>query len=185
MSRVTASVETPALTSDDDKHIGHGQAHNIDDKDMPISDGLVKEIHHISMDNIPPEVRAVVPIVDDPEESCETFRSYFLGSIVTIVGTGLNCWFGARQPGIYLSPLLAQFVVHPIGMAMAKFLPRQHFHLGGHSFTFNPGPWTVKEHTIVTMMATVSFPTATAIDIILATKLVSSIHTPSPPLIDC
>lgn len=166
-----SETETPALSTAD-KHLALDHDPDHGEKDLAINDGLVKEIQQSPTDNIPPEVRAVVPTIDDPEESCETFRSYFLGCIVTIVGTALNCWFGARQPGIYLSPLLAQFVVHPVGMAMAKFLPRRHFHFGeGRSFTFNPGPWTVKEHTIVTMMATVSFPTATAIDIILATKL--------------
>jgi OPT family oligopeptide transporter len=162
------SAITPDMTSDD-KHL-HLEPHNEKDLVTVDNDGYVKEIQPTT-DNIPHEVRAVVPSVDDPEESCETFRSYFLGCIVTIVGTGLNCWFGARQPGIYLSPLLAQFVVHPIGILFAKVLPRRHFHIANHSFTLNPGPWTVKEHTIVTMMATVSFPTATAIDIILATKL--------------
>lgn len=50
---------------------------------------------------IPDEVRAVVPGVDDPETSCETFRAYFLGVVFAVVGTGLNTWFGARQPGTY------------------------------------------------------------------------------------
>lgn len=49
--------------------------------------------------DIPEEVRAVVPEIDNPETPCETFRAYFLGCIFAIVGTGLNTWFGARQPG--------------------------------------------------------------------------------------
>ena len=54
---------------------------------------------------------------------------------------------------------------------MAKTLPTHTFNLFGYRCSLNPGPWTVKEHVIVTLMATVSLPTATAIDIILSIKL--------------
>lgn len=79
--------------------------------------------------------------------------------------------YGARQPGLYINPLVAQFVAHPLGVLLSKILPRRQFMLFGQLCSFNPGPWTVKEHVIVTMMATVSLPTATAVDIILAVKL--------------
>lgn len=125
----------------------------------------------IAVGEPPVEARAAVPQIDDPDELCETLRSYTLGVIISVIGTGLNVWFGARQPGIYLSPLLAQFVAHPMGLAMAKFLPRNKFNFFGRKFSLNPGLWTIKEHTLVTIMATVALPTATAIDIIIAVKL--------------
>jgi len=121
--------------------------------------------------DVPPEVRAVVPQTDDPNESCETFRAYFLGVIVTVVGTGINTWFGSRQPGVYISAFLAQFLVHPVAVILSKVLPRHQWTLFGRQWSLNPGPWTVKEHCIVTLMATVSFPTATALDIIMAIKI--------------
>ena len=42
--------------------------------------------------DVPAEVKACVPEVDDPETPCETFRAYLLGTICAVVGTGLNTW---------------------------------------------------------------------------------------------
>ncbi|OCF37395.1 OPT family small oligopeptide transporter [Kwoniella heveanensis BCC8398] len=117
-----------------------------------------------------PEVRAVAVEVDDSTELCETFRAYVLGTFVAVIGTGLNVWFGARQPGIYISPFLAQLLSHPVGVALSDWLPDSRFRIRGRSFSLNPGPWTIKEHGIVVLMATVSFPTATALDVIVAIR---------------
>lgn len=161
-------------------------SHDKDERAGPCIDGmhvsaLTSPASCADQSKLPPEVQATVPIVDDPQESCETIRAYLLGTIIAVVGTGLNTWFGARQPGIFLSPLLAQFVSHPLGLLLAKTLPNKSFRLpfcGVTRLSLNPGPWTVKEHTIVTLMATVSFPTATAIDVIVATKLPIFFNTP-------
>lgn len=40
--------------------------------------------------------------------------------------------------GIYISPLVAQFLSHPFGVIMAKVLPRHRLHLFGYGFSFNP-----------------------------------------------
>lgn len=141
---------------------------NVTIRDVLLADGTTSRI---AVGECVAEARAAVPQTDDPEELCETVRSYILGVIISIVGTGLNVWFGARQPGIFLSPLLAQFVVHPAGLAMAKLLPRGEFGVMGKRISLNPGPWTIKEHALVTIMATVALPTATAIDVIVAVKL--------------
>jgi hypothetical protein len=61
--------------------------------------------------------------------------------------------------------------MHPFGVLLAKSLPRRQFSLFGQTCSLNPGPWTIKEHVIVVLMATVALPTATAVDIILAIKL--------------
>ncbi|WVF69938.1 OPT family small oligopeptide transporter [Kwoniella sp. CBS 6097] len=117
-----------------------------------------------------PEVRAVAIEVDDPSELCETFRAYVLGTIVAVIGTGLNVWFGARQPGIYISPFLAQLLSYPVGVGMSNWFPSARYRILGQTLSLNPGPWTIKEHGIVVLMATVSFPTATALDAIVAIR---------------
>ncbi|WVR04578.1 OPT family small oligopeptide transporter [Kwoniella sp. DSM 27419] len=123
-----------------------------------------------SLEPTPNEVRAVVIESDDPSEPCETLRAYVLGSIVAVIGTGLNVWFGARQPGIYVSPFLAQLLSHPIGVSLARQLPPWSMNMMGWEWSLNPGPWTIKEHGIVVLMATVSFPTSTALDIIVSIR---------------
>ncbi|ORX36938.1 OPT oligopeptide transporter protein-domain-containing protein [Kockovaella imperatae] len=156
--------------SEKDLDIGFDPTHLLEKGDK-LANVTSEEVAAPLYRDAPPEVKACVPEVDDVDTPCETFRAYILGTICAVVGTGLNTWFGSRQPGVYVSPLLAQFIVHPVGVFMAKLLPTRRFNLMGHEMTLNPGPWNTKEHTIVTLMATVSFPTATAIDIIIATKL--------------
>ncbi|WVQ97983.1 OPT family small oligopeptide transporter [Kwoniella sp. CBS 9459] len=152
----------------------HTKDDEINDEPDPVGiegsstyDGPESE-RHPAVGKTLPEVRAVAIEVDDPTELCETLRAYVLGTIVAVVGTGLNVWFGARQPGIYISPFLAQLLSHPVGVALSDWLPDVRLSVLGQVFSLNPGQWTIKEHGIVVLMATVSFPTATAIDAIVA-----------------
>ncbi|ODN82201.1 OPT family small oligopeptide transporter [Cryptococcus amylolentus CBS 6039] len=167
-----SDISKPHMATQDEKYLGIDRrgSHDIDTHIAEVDYYSTGEGIHITVGETQKEVRAVAVEVDDADESCETIRAYVLGTAVAVVGTGLNVWFGARQPGIYISPFLAQFFSHPVGVALAKFLPKRVFHLRGKTWSFNPGPWTVKEHAIVTMMATVSFPTATAIDIVIAVR---------------
>ncbi|WVQ83359.1 OPT family small oligopeptide transporter [Cryptococcus sp. DSM 104549] len=148
------------------------------DKKISHTDAQVAEVHYyttangtrINVGETPKEVRAVAVEIDDENEPCETVRAYVLGTAVAVIGTGLNVWFGARQPGIYISPFLAQLLSHPAGVALSKALPTREFTTFGYQWSLNPGPWTIKEHAIVTMMATVSYPTATALDVVIAVR---------------
>jgi hypothetical protein len=64
---------------------------------------------------------------------------------------------------------------YPLGKGMAWFLPIREFHmpkwLGGFSFSFNPGPFNIKEHTIIVMMANVSIGPAYALYVTVSSTL--------------
>ncbi|CAF4758262.1 unnamed protein product, partial [Rotaria magnacalcarata] len=51
--------------------------------------------------------------------------------------------------------IVAQLLSYPMGKAMALILPRRtHILFGGRwQFSFNPGPFSVKEHCIISIMA--------------------------------
>ncbi|WRT64852.1 OPT family small oligopeptide transporter [Kwoniella shivajii] len=149
-----------------DKDPKDDRTHNI----VEVPFAITSDGQRLTVGDTLPEVKAVALETDDPDELCETIRSYVLGTIVASVGTALNVWFGARQPGIYISPFLAQLLSHPIGVALSKLLPRRKFTTFGRTWSLNPGRWSIKEHCIVVLMATVSFPTATAIDVIIAVR---------------
>ncbi|KAJ5552949.1 OPT oligopeptide transporter [Penicillium frequentans] len=87
-----------------------------------------------------PEVRAVVDPTDDPDVSASTFRSWFIGLVLTVVFTGVNQLFTLRYPTIILYSYVSQVVSYPIGTFMAKVLPTRQFSLFGYRFSFNPGP---------------------------------------------
>lgn len=58
-----------------------------------------------------------------------------------------------------------------MGNAWARFIPSRQMSTFGIKWNPNPGPFNVKEHALVVVMANVSFGTAYATDIILAQKI--------------
>ncbi|KZV96399.1 OPT-domain-containing protein [Exidia glandulosa HHB12029] len=113
-------------------------------------------------DNSPyPEVRAVVSNTDDPSIAVSTLRSWIIGLILACGGAACNQFFSPRQPGIFLSVYTAQVLAYPLGTLWARFVPNW-FSLpipfsGGKRLNLNPGPFTQKEHMLITVMANVSY----------------------------
>ncbi|KAH8673569.1 OPT oligopeptide transporter protein-domain-containing protein [Xylariales sp. PMI_506] len=119
-------------------------------------------------DNSPyPEVRAAVPNFDQ-DLPCNTLRAWTIGLVLVVFGASLNTLFSLRSPTIGLSALIAQIIAWPLGEGWAKFVPAKEFNWFGLSFNLNPGPFNIKEHSIIVVMASVSFSVAYATDIILA-----------------
>jgi OPT oligopeptide transporter protein len=65
-----------------------------------------------------------------------------------------------RTPTIAISTLIAQLVAYPIGNFWGKYMPNRTFRTFGIEWMLNPGPFTIKEHTLITIMANVSFSVA-------------------------
>ncbi|KAF5639845.1 sexual differentiation process isp4 [Fusarium sp. NRRL 52700] len=114
-----------------------------------------------------PEVRAAVRNFDQ-DLPCNTVRAWTIGMLLTVFGASMNTLFSLRQPSISIGPLIAQIVAYPLGRCWAKFLPDREFTTFGMTWNLNPGPFNVKEHSIIVVMASVSFSVAYATDIILA-----------------
>ena len=53
-----------------------------------------------------PEVRASVSNTDDPDMPALTFRTWFVGLTLCMVGAGVNMFFNFRYPAPYVSPVL-------------------------------------------------------------------------------
>ncbi|XP_047317646.1 oligopeptide transporter 3-like [Impatiens glandulifera] len=99
------------------------------------------------------EVRLVVPETDDPSLPVMTFRTWFLGLLSCIILIFLNTFFIFRTQPLTISAILMQIVVLPIGKFMANTLPTRRFTVLGWNFTLNPGPFNMKEHVVITVMA--------------------------------
>jgi len=110
------------------------------------------------------EVRASVSNMDDPEMPTMTFRMWFLGISLVIIGTCLNTFFNFRYPSPWFMPSVVLLVSYPLGKALAFFLPIRTWILprilGGGKFSLNPGPFNVKEHVLIYMMANVGIAPA-------------------------
>lgn len=114
-----------------------------------------------------PEVRAAVRNYDE-DVPASTVRAWVIGLTLTVIGASMNTLFSLRQPSIAIGPLVAQIVAYPLGHAWARAMPEREFTTFGLRWSLNPGPFNVKEHAVITVMAGVSFSVAYSTDIILA-----------------
>ncbi|RDB28960.1 Glutathione transporter 1 [Hypsizygus marmoreus] len=118
-----------------------------------------------------PEVRAAVASVDDPLMPVNTFRMWFLGLFFTIAVSGTNQLFSLRYPSVFVTGIVAQLLSLPLGKGLEKILPTTKFNTFGYVWSFNPGPFSIKEHVCITVMANVVVAGAYATDILLSQRI--------------
>ncbi|KAI3456584.1 hypothetical protein Pfo_013247 [Paulownia fortunei] len=100
------------------------------------------------------EVALVVPETDDITLPVMTFRAWVLGLASCTILIFLNTFFIYRTQPLSISAILMQIAVLPVGKFMASTLPAKEYKVFGRwSFSLNPGPFNVKEHVIITVMA--------------------------------
>jgi len=121
------------------------------------------------------EVRASVSNIDDPEMPTMTFRMWFLGLTLVFLSVSLNTFFNFRYPSPWLAPSLALLIAYPFGKALAFILPTRTWVfpriLGGGEFTLNPGPFNVKEHVLIYMMAGVAVYPSYVMNVIVVAEM--------------
>ena len=102
-----------------------------------------------------PEVRAIVGNKDDPQTPCSTIRSWAIGLLFVVGGSAVNQLFSIRQPPIGIAPMAIQLLSYPLGKAAEQLLPDVGFSFCGVRHSLNPGPFSPKEHLLITIMANV------------------------------
>jgi len=102
------------------------------------------------------EVRSVVDNHDDPTMSSSTIRVWVIGMFFSCVLAFINQLFSIRMPSIFVASNVAQLLAYPLGRLCSRVLPDRGFTLWGIRHSLNPGPFTKKEHMLVTIMATVA-----------------------------
>ncbi|KAL3614823.1 oligopeptide transporter [Castilleja foliolosa] len=101
------------------------------------------------------QVRLTVPPTDDPSLPALTFRTWVIGLSSCIVLAFLNKFFDYRQNSLPISSVTVQIISLPLGKFMANVLPTTKFKVPftNWSFSFNPGPFNLKEHVLITIFA--------------------------------
>ncbi|KAJ3120373.1 hypothetical protein HK100_012826 [Physocladia obscura] len=89
----------------------------------------------------------IVPQTDDPNTSALTFRSIFLGSAWAIVLSFANTVLAFRTSSFSVGANIAVILSYPLGLGFASILPKG---------ILNPGPFTLKEHVLIYIMASCS-----------------------------
>ncbi|KAK7246691.1 hypothetical protein RIF29_41561 [Crotalaria pallida] len=102
------------------------------------------------------EVRLTVTNTDDPTQPVWTFRMWFLGLLSCSLLSFLNQFFAYRTEPLVITQITVQVATLPIGHFMAAVLPEWKFRIPGFGekvFSFNPGPFNMKEHVLITIFA--------------------------------
>ncbi|KAG6336421.1 hypothetical protein ID866_2664 [Astraeus odoratus] len=114
-----------------------------------------------------PEVRSAVANTDDPTIPVGTLRAWVMGLFWAIIVPGLNQFFFFRYPSVTIMGIVAQLLAFPMGRLWAKIVPTWKI----FGVSLNPGPFTIKEHVLVTIMATVGYQSAYATDVVAVQRV--------------
>ncbi|KAI0690888.1 OPT oligopeptide transporter protein-domain-containing protein [Cytidiella melzeri] len=114
-----------------------------------------------------PEVRSAVANTDDPDMPVNTFRAWFVGVLWAILIPGLNQFFFFRYPSVTITGVVAQLISFPLLRLWARVVPSVKI----FGFSLNPGPYTIKEHVLITIMAGVGAGSAYATDIVAVQRV--------------
>ncbi len=88
-----------------------------------------------------------------------TFRAWFIGLCWAILIPGLNQFFFFRYPAVTVSGVVAQLISFPLLRLWARVVPAVKI----FGLSLNPGPFSIKEHVLITIMATVGYQSAYAV----------------------
>uniref|UniRef100_A0A8H8CGT5 OPT oligopeptide transporter n=1 Tax=Psilocybe cubensis TaxID=181762 RepID=A0A8H8CGT5_PSICU len=148
----------------DPAHIAELALPDFDDPNIDKNEALAG----ILEDDSPyPEVRSAVANTDDPSIPCNTFRAWVLGLVWAIIIPGLNQFFFFRYPSVTVTGIVGQLLIFPLGRAWARLLPNVKI----FGVEINPGPFTIKEHVLSTIMASVGYSSAYATDIVAVQRV--------------
>ncbi|KAI0147367.1 OPT family small oligopeptide transporter [Xylariaceae sp. FL1272] len=128
----------------------------------------IAEADRLFTENSPyEEVRAAVRNYDGGEVA-NTIRAWVIGMVFVTVGSGANMFLSLRSPAINFPAIVVLLLSFPIGNLWARVMPMRVFKTFGVEWTLNTGPFTIKEHTMITIMANVSISYAYSTDALLA-----------------
>ncbi|KAJ2624053.1 hypothetical protein GGI25_001351 [Coemansia spiralis] len=116
-------------------------------------------------------VRTAVSNTDDSTMPSMTFRSHVLGIFFVCLISFVNQFYWERDNPIALNLLIVQLLCYPMGVGMAWLLPKKTWSCFGYKWTMNPGPFTIKEHVLISLMSNASAYMALTVDVFAVLRL--------------
>ncbi|RKO88573.1 OPT oligopeptide transporter protein-domain-containing protein, partial [Blyttiomyces helicus] len=110
-----------------------------------------------------PEVAATIPVSDDPTLPVMTFRFWVIGTIFSIFSAAVAQFMYYRAVAIQLNNFSVILMTYPIDFIFARGT-----FIGG---SLNPGPYNIKEHTLIVVAASTNNNPAYATDILTIQRL--------------
>ncbi|ETW80571.1 oligopeptide transporter [Heterobasidion irregulare TC 32-1] len=108
----------------------------------------------------------IISTEDDPSLPVLTFRSVFLGIGLSAFSAVLGTIYTFKPQNATVSQLFSLIIAYVLGTAMHAVIPSH-----GRWRYLNPGPFNIKEHTAIVMMASTASNVAVAMEIIAALDL--------------
>ncbi|KAI0330064.1 OPT oligopeptide transporter [Cubamyces sp. BRFM 1775] len=108
----------------------------------------------------------VISAEDDPELPAFTFRAVFLGIGLSAFTSVLSTIYTFKPQNATVSQLFCLIIAYVLGTAMHSVMPST-----GFWRYLNPGPFNIKEHTVIVIMASTASTVAIAMEIIAALDL--------------
>ncbi|KAJ3333658.1 hypothetical protein HDU76_005402 [Blyttiomyces sp. JEL0837] len=142
----------------------YGEGELLDEEPDSQADYFVDEIYDI--------VDSVVPKTDDPNMPALTFRVWVIGGFFGLILCFVNTIFTFRTNLFSLNPFIILLLAYPVGRFLAWTLPLRRFRIPFTSFSFrlNPGPFSIKEHTLIFVIAGIASKPAYALYNIIGQK---------------
>ncbi|KAI0785549.1 OPT oligopeptide transporter [Abortiporus biennis] len=165
-SQASRSYDSSIMKSDEEKGYGVPLATTtvVAEFDDPnLDDASV----YLEEDSPYPEVRSAVANTDDPTMPVSTLRAWCIGILWAVLIPGMNQFFYFRYPSVNVTCIVAQLLSFPIGQLWARYMPR----VSLFGLPINPGPFTMKEHVLITVMANVGSTSAYATDIVAVQRV--------------
>ncbi|KAH9924206.1 OPT oligopeptide transporter [Fomitopsis serialis] len=160
----TSSIEkmrTPESSSkkDSDAYLDHEK---VDVNEVPYDEDtevkVIEKAEEVAIEILSSE--------DHPELPAWTFRTLFLGVGLSAFGSVLSTIYTFKPQNASVSQLFCLIIAYVLGTAMHVIMP-------SHSYWryLNPGPFNIKEHTAIVIMASTASTVAVAMEIIAALDL--------------
>ncbi|KAJ2805943.1 hypothetical protein H4R20_001884 [Coemansia guatemalensis] len=156
----TVHVEGQRVSSNRDEH-GYGER----PEQLLAGDTL-----HSSVPEAQFMIDSAVSHEDDVTMLSLTFRVMFLGTVFACGLAFVNMYYWFRSNPITLGISVVQLLSLPMGWILAQVLPSREFNTFGLRWSMNPGPFTIKEHVLISIFANASTSTVYALDIIVVRK---------------
>ncbi|SJL04672.1 related to OPT1-high-affinity glutathione transporter [Armillaria ostoyae] len=113
----------------------------------------------------------VISTRDDPDLPIVTFRAIFLGFGLSAFSSVLATIYTFKPQNASVSQLFCLIIAYVLGTGMAGLIPSS-----GYWRYLNPGPFNIKEHTAIVIMASTASNIALAMENIAAMDLFYDLH---------
>ncbi|KAG9049592.1 hypothetical protein FS837_009792 [Tulasnella sp. UAMH 9824] len=158
-SPTPGSPNIPKLPASGEKLPEYAQEHVYPASTLPLDENPLY-IEDLEEDSPYPEVRASVSNTDDPEMPCLTFRMWAVGLALCLIMNAANMYLYLRSPSPYITSPATVILGYAGGKLLAATLPIRSWKLGGYEFSLNPGPFNIKEHTLIYILAGITINTS-------------------------